>query len=413
MDEHKDFFIKSMSLLGLLLGAYCFYEILSAGNVWHCKGTMSVRILWASAHFLLLPFYVYSYKKWTFIGVCSSGLIILNLVLLFNRASLLALAVSAGVFAFYIKKLRYVVIAVLVIILIVCILNPHFLNSDSLKSRYAVWAGTATLFRENPFFGIGINNWELEIPRFASTFFEKDVFVKLFYQRPHNDFLWVLSEIGIFGSIGYAGIFGFGIFYAVKKRNVLALSGLAGYLVIAFFSFPKERAFHSMMLIAYLALATSGCKFKKIKAPLFAKVPVFIVLCLVVLEFSLCYNSMIHIRKMTIARDRKQWSKVLAESEKISSLKTMDICTIPIKWYTAEAHYFLGNHRQTILDSVQAFNYHPNNVYVLDRMGTLLKALGDIDGAESCYRRALNIQPNFEVSARNLKDLENMQREKI
>jgi hypothetical protein len=272
-----------------------------------------------------------------------------------------------------------------------------------MQARFAVWKGTANLIRENPFFGLGLNNWGLEIPRFASLLIEPDAFMGFVYQRVHNDFLWVISEVGIFGFICYAGIFVFGLYYAVRTRNILALIGLSGYLVIANLSFPKERAFHSMILIAYLALSVRGCR--KIKTPTFAKPVALIVLCLTVAVFSLCHISERHIRKMAIARDMKNWPEVLAESRKISFIRTMDGLTIPVKWYTAEAHYHLGNSEQAVADTFMAFRHSPNNLYVLDRMGQMFEGLGDKVAAEAFYTRALNSQPNFEFSRKKLNKL--------
>lgn len=409
--DDKEFFIKGMSLLGLILGAYGLFEIISTGHTISCLGTMGIRNIWASALFLTLPFCVssirkkyYCYLEWSIVGICSSGLIIINLILLSNRASILALIVSLLILLFYYKKWRYVA-AIGLIVAIGLILNPQFLNVESLQARYAVWTATANLIRENPFFGLGINSWGLEIPRFASLLIEPDAFIGFAYQRVHNDGFWVASEIGIFGFICYAGIFVCGLYYAIKSRNIRAVTFLAGYIVIAFFSFPKERAYHSMLLVAGLADAVTGYKYEKIRLPSFAKPFVLAILCFAVVEFTLCHISERHIRKMAIARDMKNWDEVLAESKKISPLRTMDGFTIPVKWYTAEAHYYLGNGEQTVADNFKAFRHSPNNLYVLDRMGEMFEGLGDKVAAEAFYTRALNSQPNFEHSRRKLNKL--------
>jgi O-antigen ligase len=402
--EDKDFFIKGMSLLGLILGAYGLFEITTTGYARGCLGTMGIRNVWASAQFLTLPFCVSSIKKWPVIGIGSSVLIVLNLIMLSNRTSVLALIVSLLILLFYYKKWRYAA-AIGLIVTAGFILNPMLLNTGSLQARYAVWTGTSILIRENPFFGLGVNSWGLEMPRYASLLLEPHAFIDFVYQRVHNDFLWVMSEIGIFGFICYAGIFIYGLYYAVKSRNIRAITLLAGYAIIASFSFPKERAYHSMMLVAGLADAKTGCNFKKIRIPVYVKVAVMAVLCLAVTEFSLCHSSERHIRKMAIARDMKNWPEVLAESKKISPLRTMDGFTIPVKWYTAEAHYHLGNSEQAVADTFEAFRHSPNNLYVLDRMGQMFEGLGDEVAAEAFYTRALNSQPNFEFSQRKLNKL--------
>lgn len=405
LQKDRGFIVKAMTVLGLLIGVYCLYEIVSIGDVNLRLGTMGVRNLWASSQLLLLPLCVLSIRKWKYVGAGVSGLIVLNLILLHNRASILALIVAALVAVFYIKRLRKFIIAGLVCLIIVCVIRPQYLNTQSLKNRLVLWNCTLKIFRENPFWGTGINNWELEFPRYAKDMLALDekILTRNIYQRPHNDYLWVLSETGIFGLICYGGIFVLGIYYAAKTRNITALAGLSGYMVIAVFSFPKERAFHSMMLIFYLADALPACK--TIKLPRFVWCPITLVLCLIVAEFGLCYSGERHIRKMAIARDRREWSKVLTEAGKVPFVRTLDPFTLPVKWYTGEAHYFLGNHKQAVLDTAEAFGRSPNNIYVLDRMGSMLEGLGDFKGAEYCYRRALTIHPKFGYSRKKLINL--------
>lgn len=395
--NHEEFFLRGIVVLSTLLSVYGFLEILTGYSV-TCKGTMPIRNLWASSQVLLLPLCVYSIKKWR-IALIPSVLIVVNLVLLMNRASLLALFVSGAIFICYKKRLA--IIGLLIIVVLACAFNRNFLSTDSLKSRMGVWTATAKLAQENPFFGIGIDNWEIEVPKYSKYFLEKDIAKELHYFRPHNDYFWVLSEIGIFGLIFYAAIFGLGL----KKGNLLALCGLAAYMTIAFFSFPKERAFHSMILIVYLAYTVDA---ERLKMPSWSRYAVMIVLCFVVAEFALCHKSERHIRRMQIARDRKQWKDVLAHAKKISPVRTLDIVNLPIKWYTGEAHYYLGNKMQAIIDSARAFELNPNNILVLDRMGDLYSGLGDKVAAVGCYKRALSIKPDYERVINKLKDIENV-----
>lgn len=404
LEKDKDFFIKGMSLLGLILGSYGLFEIMSTGYAKGCLGTMGIRNVWASAQFLTLPFCISSIRKWPNVGISSSGLIILNLILLSNRTSILALIALAVILLCYYRKWWFIVgIGTIAVISIAA--NPNIFNTSSMQSRYHSWSATMILVRENPFFGIGVNNWALEVSRYAVKFFEPFSFVNYVHQRTHNDFLWVMSEIGVFGFICYAGIFVCGLYYAVKSRNIRAVTFLVGYIVIAILSFPKERAYHSMLLVAGLADAVTGYKYKKIRIPVPAKPLVLAALCFCVAEFSICHISERHIRKMAIARDMKNWPEVLAESKKISPLRTMDGFTLPVKWYTAEAHYHLGNAKQTVVDNFKAFKHSPNNLFVLDRMGQMFEGLGDKVVAEAFYTRALNSQPNFEFSRRKLNKL--------
>ena len=83
----KDTFIKAMTALGLLLAWHCLYGLVTVGDQF--PGVMGQRNLMASAQLLLLPFCVYSLLKFKlkFLSGLASGLILFNLIWLFNRAS--------------------------------------------------------------------------------------------------------------------------------------------------------------------------------------------------------------------------------------------------------------------------------------------------------------------------------------
>ncbi len=395
MKDNREFFITSMTVLACLLSGYGLYEILFTNHGVNCMGTMPVRNVWASAQVLLLPFCIYEIKKHKW-AVIPSLLIVINLVLLRNRASLLAMFAAGTAWVIFTK--RYKLLFFIGMIGVVCLLVPKMANTDSLHTRWGVWTATMRLFEENPFFGIGINNWQIEVPKYSQYFLEKDVWEKLFYFRPHNDFLWALSETGLFGLFCYAGIFISAAYYSVKSRNILTLSLLVIYYVIASFSFPKERAFHSLVYVAILAMSVYDVKV--------IKLPVKYVCVLLLLGctsvFSICHYSERYMRRMQFARDRKQYADVLRYASHISPIRSVDMVGIPVKWYTGEAQYFLGNNAEAIADSMQALRLNPNNILVLDRMGEINQGLGDIDAAMHCYKRALAIKPDFGSSKRKL-----------
>jgi len=98
--------------------------------------------------------------------------------------------------------------------------------------------------------GVGAGNWKIESPYYYKGYgFDKD---QLNWVRPHNDYLWVFSEKGIFGLISFLGIF-FMLFWYIAKiwhsdvpvdRKVFALlvfAGVIGYMIDSVFSFPLER----------------------------------------------------------------------------------------------------------------------------------------------------------------------------
>ena len=71
--------------------------------------------------------------------------------------------------------------------------------------RLNMYKSTAGIIRENPSLGIGLGNWRLLSPKYAdNTAYTDRNFTKI-TQRPHNDFLWLLSEVGIIGMVFIIG----------------------------------------------------------------------------------------------------------------------------------------------------------------------------------------------------------------
>jgi len=123
------------------------------------------------------------------------------------------------------------------------------LASDS--GRGFFWNSAIDAFKENPFLGVGIGNWKM---------IKKDELIKSnktnsYYnpRRVHNDFLQVLSELGIFGFLLYLTFFGLIYFLLIKnffdkskekeKRFIalVCLSAFIAFTLDSLINFPFER----------------------------------------------------------------------------------------------------------------------------------------------------------------------------
>lgn len=145
------------------------------------------------------------------------------------------------------------------------------LNSSNNIHRLNVWKATLQMIGDTFWLGRGPGNWNMEYtPYMMGTFTD---LAQTNWRRPHNDFLWVFAEKGIFGITLYLAIFG-ALFYmaihTIRKNTqlhlrILALlltGGIVSYLTIAFFSFPLERINHQVylgiMAAAVLVLYSQG-----------------------------------------------------------------------------------------------------------------------------------------------------------
>lgn len=86
--------------------------------------------------------------------------------------------------------------------------------------------------------------------------------------NPHNDFLLVFAETGIFGILCYLGLFATLLYKSLfliknaksqsaKRMFFCLLSFVVGYLFIAFFDFPLDRIEHQILLLTVFGISNS------------------------------------------------------------------------------------------------------------------------------------------------------------
>lgn len=135
------------------------------------------------------------------------------------------------------------------------LLTTGFTHGGS--GRMIVWQKTYKIIEEYWLLGVGSGNWKM----FFSWAGLENIGTSgagdnyLAFQRPHNDYLWVLSETGIFGFLFYMTTIVYLLYKSTRlilkssdSDQVIAmtiyLSFYVGYLTMAFFDFPKERPSH-------------------------------------------------------------------------------------------------------------------------------------------------------------------------
>jgi len=79
------------------------------------------------------------------------------------------------------------------------IFNLHY---GSAFDRIELWKKTCHIIKEKPVFGGGMASWKINILKQGNKNLRSADLVT-FYQRPHNDYLWIASETGIIGLFIY------------------------------------------------------------------------------------------------------------------------------------------------------------------------------------------------------------------
>jgi O-antigen ligase len=141
----------------------------------------------------------------------------------------------------------------------ISLVSDHF---DDLEERTLIWRNTLEIAAAHPLLGVGAGNWV----QYTNIENMQNRISQASWIRPHNDPLWVLSETGIFGLIGYLGLFmvSFWMLWRVLrvtengKTRLLSLAvlfALVGFFLVSNSGFPRERIEHTAYFAMFLALS--------------------------------------------------------------------------------------------------------------------------------------------------------------
>ncbi len=416
--------------------------------------TMVNKNLLASALFLSFPFALYGIHRlsgaWSFVSGTAALLIFMALIITRARAVWLGMVVSAVftllIAAFLHKKKIFqntvetpsrkgisrglgFGVPIVVILLSWAFLSSGqktsipFFSPLSLSERTLLWRETLDMAKDRPFLGVGPGQWRIVLPRYGEI--EKRVSsegtVEILPQRPHNDYLWVLSETGSLGLFFYLAFFGVTTVYSLRvvfhsdntDHRILALLmlfGLWGYMVIAFFSFPRERITHTVFLMFMVCsvLVTYHQTFpirKRIHPAIFLLTNTLVLIglgvCIMVGYGRLQAEG--HARKAISAYRAGAWEQVIAEID-YADLRVypLDPTSTPLSWYRGMAHFSRGNKVEALEDFKRACLAHPFHIHSINNIGTCYALNGDRENAIKAYRKALTLSHGFQDALDNL-----------
>lgn len=399
-DIDKKLLAKTMMCLGIVFACYFWYEFFMWSKVVGqyqfdgLCGLMRQHNYWAAAHFFVIPFCFYG--VWKKLAVILVPIMAVHIILLHSRSAIAALAVTACIVFIKYRKDRVLTIVLgLTALVLLWKSSPYIFTYDSLHQRFEQWIPTLKMIWQNPL-GVGAGNWWLLFPKYAPAIDFPDAYQKITFRFPHNDFLWVWAETGIFGIICYLGMFATALWSARKKTWLLI--ALLGYMTLAFFTACRERPFASLMMMVFIVMA---CEFKdRIKC--YKEVLIPLTLLLVVLGF--------HCRSL-------KWNRVMNKvggnttlkmmaTQGYSPLTTLTYTGTPYFWWRGTLDYTSGNTKRAMYEFEVAHKHNPYNVHVLNGMGIVRGHSGDVEGAKEYFREALRICPSFSDARDNLEGLE-------
>ncbi len=123
------------------------------------------------------------------------------------------------------------------------------------NERLTLFQKTYGMIKKHPL-GVGMGNWQIYFPDETLKGIWRAEDLNFTFQRPHNDWLWILSETGWVGlNIFFVFIFSLLLLLLRAIRSVsaapvaqvemiLCIAFILGFFMISFFDFPKERMEH-------------------------------------------------------------------------------------------------------------------------------------------------------------------------
>ncbi len=141
--------------------------------------------------------------------------------------------------------------------------------------RLLVWESTLKGAKDNPAFGIGIGNYQINIPLYEVNALKSTDWHELRYlDNAHNEYLQILFELGITGLVLFLWfiieIFVTGIRSIEDAKDdtptilwdIAIISGIVAALVTAFFTFNLENPASSLMFWTFAGLVVGKRKYR-------------------------------------------------------------------------------------------------------------------------------------------------------
>ncbi|NJM15879.1 MAG: tetratricopeptide repeat protein [Bacteroidales bacterium] len=279
------------------------------------------------------------------------------------------------------------------------------------KDRLQLWKKTVDVYQASPVTGTGFGDWKIDILAEGNEKIKSEDNVT-FYQRPHNDLLWILTENGTIGLLLYLAFFLHSLLLLANRYikckdsfaavYLVCFAALWGYLVLGLFNFPHERIEHLSFLALFFALAFNIHK-KETNPGITLNhylLPVLTATLLFLLERSRNEKMFKQLLSHKVAL---QWVEVLNASKKINhGLYPLDPYSTPIAWYQGLAYYVLKQEQNALLCFEKAVKVNPHHIHALNNAGALHEKNGSHQLAMHYLERSNKIAPNFQETSFNL-----------
>lgn len=441
--------VKGVTIFAVIASGITLFELMKAvgsgdffSDIYTVRGTFSHKNLLSSALLLCLPFLIMGSvileKMWKGLSLVLIVLIIAEIFILRTRGVWVSVIVASGItaaaFFAYRKRsesgslkfpVRLVsILSVIAVLLLVGLfsapgLKEQFSSKATLDKRMVFWRNSVEMIKEKPITGVGAGNWKIYFPKYGIDGIDPTVNQGITHiQRPHSDYLWVMSEMGIPGFLAFMAFF---VFALIRVRKNLSadqsreelivdlslLFGLIGYLVFSIADFPMERTSHMVLMMSMVALAyRKQLQGKTVGGSAIAVLSAVLVLFSIMVASQRWSGEKASTEILGALAGRNAQGMVSASEDALNDFYNMDNYANPIYYYSAVGKLVQKNAAGAKLDIDEARKIHPYNIIVLSQTANVLKEQGKLNEALEFYLKALDISPQFEMAAINIAEIE-------
>ena len=280
------------------------------------------------------------------------------------------------------------------------------------RGRIQMWKRTLEMVSNHPWLGVGLGNWEFVYPLYDQG---EQITPTANPRRPHNDLLWIFSEIGVFGWLAYLTLLGLVIWQAIRTWRhtahphahlVTLMCCISIFAMIGdgFFNFPWERIPPSVIFwfcLATISIWSSEQPLAPVSTPSnkwVSRLAVPILVCALILtakNIAFDYYFIQTLRASLLKKPKKASNaafQALAIGPFNHQLFTLLARSLKDQKRFSEAEKYLN----------QSLNYHPNFANTYNNLGHLYDDWGQSTKALAYYRKALAILPNHSQARYNM-----------
>ena len=279
------------------------------------------------------------------------------------------------------------------------------------SGREETWLQSFQMVVDYPLRGVGIGNWDAEYLRYAGPTLHQEGGL---FDRPHNDYLWVVTEMGLPGLVLFLWIFGGGIWLvwdrllkgADKEDAILQTALAAGVIAIsvhAFFSFPRERMAATVIPFLFLGWIAAHSPASSTRVSLMRRIwqpGLLLVLSVVTL-----------MPTIQVARAYRAyfWADAYRTFDKRENAllaidAAIDYGVIDYRFFELKAlvHHQEGDPEAALEASKTLLQYHPYNPWSHHKVGLFHLELGNYPDARNAFKAGLEYGPGLGRVRRDL-----------